>query len=215
MCLQKIFPRSIRMAFLYAKSKKIAANKSLDREKKIEAIHKKEKSWIGTPIDILKGVGEQDAAIAIGFKDMAKIFTSLDAPNDALRYLDVLEKSFPAIVEFKKQNEAIYEAYVFSMLYRGIAYAQKGQIDKCQKQFDLLNKTLNESISADPSNSRIQDVYGYCNKHIFDTYMSIANNYSDLKQQAYRACLNQFKEFDSRDPDNEQIQDFISRFTVS
>jgi len=36
-----------------------------------------------------------------------------------------------------------------------------------------------------------------------------------LKQQAYHTCLNQFKEFDGRDPNNEQIQDFISRFTMS
>lgn len=215
MGLLKILPRSIRMAFLYAKSKKIAADKSLSREKRVEAIRKKEKSWIGTPNDILKGTGEQDAAIAIGFRDMAKIYTSLEAPDDALRFLDAVEISFPAIVEYKKQNETVYEAYLFSMLYRGIAYAQKGQIEKCQKQFDLLNKNLNDAICVDPSNSRVQDVYHYCNKQIFSAYMSIADKYSDLKQQAYRTCLNQFKEFDGRDPNNEQIQDFISRFTMS
>lgn len=213
MGLQKILPRSVRMAFLYVKSKKIAASNNLTREAKITAIRKKEKGWIVTPSDILKGDGEQDRAIAVGLKDLAKIYISLEAPDDALRCLYVVEKEFPKILKRKKHTEAITETFIFSMLYKGIAYAQKGIVNLCQTQFDQLNLKLNNLISEDPSSSRLQELYNYCNNRIFYTYLSIAEKYPDQEQLAYRTCLNQLKSFDERDPNNEIIQDLINRFS--
>ena len=213
MGLNKLLPRSIRMALFYAKAKKLVANNSFSREEKIERIHKLEKSWIGDITGIIRGTGEQDAAIVIGCKDVASIYLQLQAPDDALRYLNAVENVFPLILEIKSQSEAILEGFLFSLYHRGNAYAQKGQVDLCAQQFDRLNLTLNEQISNNPANARLQDVYKYFNKQIFNTYINIAENYPNQKQEVYRICLNQLKTFDKRDPGNEQIQGYIGRFS--
>ena len=186
MGLNKLLPRTIRMVLFYVKANKLVANNSFSREEKIERIHKLEKSWIGDITGIIRGTGKQDAAIVIGCKDVASIYLQLQAPDDALRYLNAVENVFPLILEKKSQSEAILEGFLFSLYHRGNAYAQKGQVDLCAQQFDRLNLTLNEQISNNPANARLQDVYKYFNKQIFNTYINIAENYPNQKQGVYR-----------------------------
>ena len=126
---------------------------------------------------------------------------------------NAVENVFPIILEKKSQSVAILEGFLFSLYHRGNAYAQKGQVDLCAQQFDRLNLTLNEQISNNPANARLQDAYKYFNKQIFNTYINIAENYPNQKQEVYRICLNQLKTFDKRDPGNEQIQGYIGRFS--
>lgn len=210
MGLQKLLPRSIRMAYLYVKSKKIATDKQLTRTQKIAAIHKKEQAWLSNLSDMFKGVGKQDVAVAVGMKDMANIYTSLESPDDALRFLNVMDTNFPQIVKHNWNNEFVFNTYIYSIYYKGKAYAQKGMIEECRNQFDKLNLNLNKFITEDPSNSSLQEMYTYLNNQIYNNYIDIAEKYTHAQQIAYKTCLNQFKIFDSRDPGNEQIQDIIN-----
>lgn len=212
MGLIKLFPRSIRMALYYVKSKKVSVNKSISREAKIEAVHKLEKKWIGNVFEVLRGTKEQDVAIAIGVKDMAKIFVKLDAPDDALNYLNSVEDIFPVLLDIKNNNSSVFEAYIFSLFLRGNAYALKGLIDECYNQFDLVNVKLNEQMASEPSNSRLQSMNNYLTEQMFDVYLILADKFPEKRQPAYRACLNQLKVFLERDPGNDIIQDLIDRF---
>ena len=106
--------------------------------------------------------------------------------------------------------ERCNEPAVWSQLAK--AQLQKGMVKECEKEFDTANIKLNDAIREDPSNPKLQDLYRYLTKQIFYNYIDIADTYPELKQTAYRTCYNQLKIFDQRDPGNEQIQDYISRF---
>ena len=211
MGLLKILPRSIRVALFYVKAKKISSNKAISHQVKLDSIHKKEKSWIGNVSEIIKGTGEQDVAIVIGLKDIASIYIQMEAPDDALRYLNTIEDYFPRILERKAHVESFYEAFLFSFLHRGKAYALKGNIVSCYDQFDFLNCKINERITTDPSNSRLHNLYKHINSQVYRTYMNLANKYPEKEQIVFQTCLSQFKVFDERDPGNEQIQDYIEK----
>lgn len=211
MGLQNLLPRSIRMACLYVKSKKIIADTQMSRAQKIAAIRKKEQAWTSNLSNMLKGTNKQDVAVAVGMKDLAKIYTSLESPDDALRFINVLGNHLHQIVEHKGDNEFVFNTYIYYFYYKGKAYAQKGMIEECQKQFDILNLKLNESIAKDPSRSSLQEMYTYLNIQIYNNYINIAQRFTNIQLPAYKTCLDQFKTFDRRDPGNEQIQDIINK----
>ena len=210
MGLQNLLPRSIRMAFLYVKSKKILADAQMSRTQKIAAIRKKEQAWMSNLSNMLKGINKQDIAVTVGMKDLAKIYTSLESPDDALRFINVLDNHIHQLVEYKGDNEFVFNTYNYYFYYKGKAYAQKGMIEECQKQFDILNLKLNESIAKDPSKSSLQEMYNHLNTQIYNNYIDIAEKFTNIQLSAYKTCLDQFKTFDRRDPGNEQIQDMIN-----
>ena len=84
-------------------------------------------------------------------------------------------------------------------------------IEECQKQFDILNLKLNESIAKDPSRSSLQEMYTYLNIQIYNNYINIAQRFTNIQLPAYKTFLDQFTTFDRRDPGNEQIQDIINK----
>jgi hypothetical protein len=198
------------MAFLYVKSKKILADAQMSRTQKIAAIRKKEQAWMSNLSNMLKGINKQDIAVTVGMKDLAKIYTSLESPDDALRFINVLDNHIHQLVEYKGDNEFVFNTYIYYFYYKGKAYAQKGMIEECQKQFDILNLKLNESIAKDPSKSSLQEMYNHLNIQIYNNYIDIAEKFTNIQLSAYKTCLDQFKTFDRRDPGNEQIQDMIN-----
>ena len=217
MGLQKLLPRSIRMVFFYVKSKKIAANNQLSREQKIAAIHKKESGWVGDISRMLKGYGFQDTAIVIGMKDMAYIYVSLQSPDDALRYIDAAEPYFPELLKRKSNSEILFHSNFLAAYYKGKAYTQKGMIDKSYMQFDQLNIDLNESIAKDPSNSTLQELYGYINNQIYKDYARIFCHFSDsplLQFTISDIVEKQLRTFEERDPGNSQIEKLIEYWTL-
>lgn len=212
MGLIKLLPRSLSMALFYMRAKKVAARNTLTNEEKIKKIHRLENSCIDDITEIIHGSSEQDVAIAIGLKDMSKIYLQLNEPDEALRYLSVVENVFPTFVKMKSDKESIFEGFLFSLFYRGRAYAMKGNVEQCAEQFDLLNKEVNERISKDPSNSRLVDVYVFFNSKFFNTMIEIPKDHPAKKQEAYNTCLRFLKIFETRDPGNEQLLDYIGRF---
>ena len=212
MGLQKLLPRSIRVASCYVKCTKTKANKQLSREQKLNAILKIENAWLGDLTKLFKGEGIQDGAIAVGMKDMAAIYTSLNAPDDAIRFLNEALGHFPRIVAERPTDQTMFISYMLAIYYKGKAYSQKGMVEACEKEYDDVNLKLNTAIANDPSNSRLQELYGYLNKQIFYDYIAIADNFQDRKQNAYRTCFNQLKTFEQRDPGNSQLLDYIDRF---
>lgn len=212
MGLKKLLPRAFRMAYCYTKCDRISEDEQISREQKLKSIHKLEESWLGNLAKMFKGEGLIDAAIAVGMKDMERIYTSLNSPDDALRFAEVAISHFPRIIVERPDDKTMFSSYVLAIYYKGKAYAQKGMVKECEKEFDTANIKLNDAIREDPSNPKLQDLYRYLTKQIFYNYIDIADTYPELKQTAYRTCYDQLKIFDQRDPGNEQIQDYISRF---
>lgn len=207
----KLFPRSIRMAIFYAKSKKIVALYADNNNVALTEIINLEKKIIGGT-SIFKGSNRQDEAIAIGMKDMAKIFIEVNSPDNALRYLESIEKDYEKMISEQKENESLFEGYAFVLFYFGKAYAQKGMIDNCNIWFDKLNIVLNSKMSESPSNSRLCDIYRYMNKRLFNVYLRFAEDYPEKAQEVYCSCLQLLKKFEERDPGNEQLNELIQYF---
>ena len=147
----------------------------------------------------------------IGKKDMGRIFTSLDSPTDAIAYLEsaLCDINF---ISIKNKEKEISENKSLISLYYGIAYAQIGKVAKCKDVFNQLNEFINEEIRKRPSDKRLNDLYMYSNKSIFNAFLNLAKKHPNLKQEAYNTCYNLLKEFESRDQGNEQLQDYINRF---
>ena len=212
MGLKKLLPRAFRMAYCYIKCDRISTDDQMSRDQKLKAIHRMEESWLGDLARMFKGNGMIDAALAIGMKDMERIYTSLNSPDDALRFAEVVLRHFPRILIERPEDKTMFQSYILAIYYKGKAYAQKGMVKECEKEFDTVNIKLNDAIEEDPSNPKLQDLYRYMTQEIFYNYIDIADTYPELKQTAYRTCYDQLKTFDQRDPGNEQIQDYIGRF---
>lgn len=212
MGLKKMLPRAFRMAYCYTKCDRISTDEQISRDQKLKSIYRMEESWLGDLGKMFKGNGLMDAALAVGMKDMERIYTTLESPDDALRFAEVVLSHFPQILVDRPDDKTMFQSYIFAIYYKGKAYAQKGMVKECEKEFDTVNIKLNDGIQEDPSNPKLQDLYRYLTKQIFYDYIDIAKTYPELKQTAYRTCYSQLKTFDQRDPGNEQIQDYINRF---
>lgn len=220
MGLIDIVPVSIRLAFLYSKAGKIAKQEGMSNEEKLQKIYCLENYWKGKSGFNPMSVGEGQApAICIGKKDMARIFTSLHSPDDALRYVDGLGNLLMDILNRIPDNEqnankrdSVYEAQIFAWYYEAVSYAQKNDAERSRLLFNKINQNMLVTIESNPSNKRLNDVYHYMINETFNTFIDMANEFPAQKQEVYKALLNLLKTFDQRDPGNEHITDLISRF---
>lgn len=215
-----MIPMSIRMLLLYVNSKKVTKRQNMSEAQKLEAIRRKESFWKGNEGFAPTTVGEiQSPAVAIGMRDMASIYCSLHAPNDALRHLNAIGtslmdnyNSLPNDQQHAHKRQSIYEAQIFAWLHEADAYAQLKNTDRVRLLFDKINQTQLASIESDPSNKRLHDFYHQCIQQAFDTFIGMANSNPDIKQNIYQTCLKLLKTFDRRDPGNDTITELIERF---
>ena len=213
MLFVKLFPKTIRLAFLYVKATKITKNKNLSEKEQLAAIYVMEKKCGGRLY--LTEVASKSSLFsltrAIGKKDMGRIFTSLNSPVDAFAYLE------PALcdinfIKLEGKEKHIAENKVLILLYTGIAYTLSGKIMEGKNSFDLLNEFINEEIRKHPSDKRLNDLYRFCNRSIYNAFIDMTENYPKLENEIVNTCYKLLEVFESRDPGNEQIQNYIDRF---
>lgn len=220
MGLIDMIPVSVRLGSLYVKARKIAEAGDKSNEEKLQQIYRLERHWSGKSGFDPTTVGHLQApAIYIGKKDMARIFTSLHAPDDALRYADGLGDQImdflsrmPDDKDGANRRASVYEAQVFAWYYEAVAHAQKNDIERTRLLFSKINQNMLATIEADPANKRLNDVYHYMINETFETFVSYIDMYPDNKQQALRLLLNLLKTFDRRDPGNELIAELMGRY---
>lgn len=220
MGLIDIIPSSLRIGFLYIASNKIAKKEGKTDQEKLQMIHRKEKFWQGKTGFIPSGEGEVNSpALCVGMRDMARIYTQLHSPDDALRYINGIGNrlmnnlnSLPNDERHAHKKQSLYEAQVFAWYYEAVAYAQKNELNRAKSVFDNMNQNLLKSIEREPSNTRLHDVYEHMNEMTFRTFINMAKEYPTHKQDIYRTCLDLLKTYDQRDPGNDHINDLIGRF---
>lgn len=209
----KFFPRTIRLAMFYTKALKISKDKSLDKSEKLSAIRSLEKKCGGQSYFTLKANKATLYTLtrAIGKKDIGRVYVSIESPAEAFSYLDSALYDFN-FIKIEGKEKTIVENKSLVLMYLGMANALLGRTDKAIERFDELNLYLNDAICKDPSNDRLTGLYNYCIQNTFDAILKIAKRFPDKQQNIYKGLLNLLKEFDKRDPGNETIQEYLSRF---
>jgi hypothetical protein len=219
MGLIDILPVSMRAALLFAKSAKIAKTDITNKEK-LEMIRKKENFWKGKyGFNPEKTGKEQAIAVSIGLTDLAKIYNSIDSPDDALRCLDTIGNtltdslnSLPNTEQTAHKRQSIYENQIWAWLYEAMAYAKKNNTEKCRELLDRINVSINKKIESEPANKRLVDFCAYTVSQTFDIFINLAKDFPESQQKAYHTCLSLLKAFKERDPGNETVQEYIERF---
>lgn len=215
-----VLPMSIRIALLYSKAAKIAkTDKSHDE--KLKLIRKKENFWKGKSGFHPEIVGaKQSLYVSIGLKDMAKIYNSIQAPNNAIRCVNTIGnslidylKALPKDESFSRKRHLAFESQVWAWLHKATAYAMKNTIDKCRELLDNTNQAINTQIELEPANKRLADIYDYTISRTYSTFLQIADDFPNNALKARLTCLYLLQKFQNRDPNNDLIQEYINQFT--
>lgn len=210
----KLFPLWFRVARFYVKARKINENKQLSNEQKYAQIIKLEKRYIGEKSEqVLQLAGEntKNAAVAIGFKDIAGIFIDIKHPTECLLYASAASQYLSQCIS---TDSHLLEALYFCDLYRGLAYLQDYDLKNACAMFDGMNGTINKAIERQPDNARLQQMQRYGYGEAYDGFVELYNSIQDKdmrdKLQVY--VLDVLRGWLKQDPGNEKLFHLIEKW---
>lgn len=216
MSIVKLFPKVFKLAMLYSKAVKLTSNSRLSKQEVLEKVYKLEQCYGGRNV-LISSVpynSWQSKACIIGKKDMGRIYSSINAFEDAICYL---ESALTDIETKLKHDQNIdlkfyVENKCLILIYYALSKTQLQQYQLSKSIYDEINIFLNEEVSKNPSNQRLYELYIYSIDNMYHSYIQLAKKNPETAQYAYKDCYDLLTSYLKRDPGNERIENYINKF---